>query len=1004
MSILELRAYQIASATADGVSNSARIASKLPVRNMLELDEQRSLLPYVWNQSSEPLGRCAEEGQKVLDFKCKKTDKSTKKPEIIETQKSLEADMFASQTPAKTNESLNTKFREGEFQLLERYNTIVELFDGMNFSLRLLGLSKKSPTFQNISAQVEVLTERKFSYGHLAQIKYLLPEALQIDRILLHDKKSLCMKPYIKIGLLLDVVEGHDEESDFIALHQIFSSRLVDYFIKHPEACDIPQAILPGPFNQCKGPAFVDKAGDLSEAVFYQSRPYLPAATESQMLCNPSHLHPSFNRKFSQKTRSEEDKTQLLGSPVPPPVSLSGNLNNEHLNEARTGESPELCSQFDGRTNLDIKSEQAKEFCIPYSKSISFNHLPSQPINPEVSADVSTFSSPKCMPDSSVDKLLLETPAQSTPRRAMPSSDDKHKSTAGQSCKPAKRVLNFSYLEGDKGTSEGYEFLNDSITQTLAGSSSLLKKVEGSHGNSSIDQKTCQSDTMHLQMSIHLPDLVSLIHHIFQSVNFSPITREELVHKIILDSLDIIDRREVEEQIGILEKRVPDWICRIPAPSGDVLYKGMKRQSLQLLLKNCANLVGLQQIHAQALAQGPLYTDQPLACKLLNNYAKLGNPQAAHKVFDYIRDPDIVSYTSLVNLYLNTQLPNKASSVFSELINKGLRPDSHSVVGALSACGKNQDLFNGRIVHGMIFKFQLGANAIVGNALIDMYCRNGEIKIAQLVFKQMDIKDVSSWTTLLHGFVLCNDLESARRVFDEMPARNDVAWTAMITGYVRGEMPIWGLEMFKQMKAEGENQPTVITIVAVLSGCADLGALHHGQAIHGYISKVNLDKNVTVSNALMDLYSKGGWYASHGKGNRALEIFYDMLESRVIPNDVTFLLVLSGCSHSGLVVEAKKLFDGMIQHYGFEPKIEHYGCMVDLHCRAGLLEEAKELIDNMPVKPDAVIWRSLLSACMNYRNFDLAEIAGKKIIELEPRDDGAYDCFEIKVAVARSAL
>lgn len=552
-------------------------------------------------------GGCEERGKKVYDLKCEKivlsVDESTQKPETIETRKSLEANMFASQTPAKTNEPLHAKFREGELEILERHKTIVELFDSMNCSLRLLVMRKKSPTFQNISAQVEVLTQRKFSYGHLARIKYLLPEAIQMDKILVHDKKSLCMKPDMKIGVLFDVVEGHDEESDFIALRQVFTSRLVDYFIKHPEACDIPQAILPGPFNQSKEATFEDKAGDHSMAIFCepfneisetiapepmitdQSREYLPAAIESQMLSTPSHLRPSFNRHFSQKTFSEEEKVQLLASsPVPSSVSPSGDLHNEHLNEARTGESPEFCSKFNFRTNLDIESERARQSCIPYSKYTSFNPLPSQPINPEVSADVYTSTSPKCKPDSSVDKLLLETPAQSTPRRAMHSSDDKHKDTTGQkqtlSCKPAKRVLDFSYMEADKGASEYYEFLHDSSTQPLAGSSSLLKKVEVSLGHSSVDQKTCQSDTVHQQMSIQLPDLVSLVHHIFQSVNFSPITKEELVHKIILDSLDVVDRREVEEQIGILEKRVPDWICRLPAPSGDVLYKIKKMSAL----------------------------------------------------------------------------------------------------------------------------------------------------------------------------------------------------------------------------------------------------------------------------------------------------------------------------------------------------------------------------------------------------------------------------------------
>lgn len=440
----------------------------------------------------------------------------------------------------------------------------------------------------------------------------------------------------------------------------------------------------------------------------------------------------------------------------------------------------------------------------------------------------------------------------------------------------------------------------------------------------------------------------------------------------------------------------------------------MKHKSLQLLLQNCVSLVNLKQIHAKSVTQGLLYAHQPLACKLLTCYTKLGNPQEAHKVFDQIQEPDLVSSTCLIHLYLLTHLPGKAFSVFSKLIDNGLRPDSFSVVGALSACGQNKVLLNGKMVHGMIFRFQLGLEPFVGNALIDMYCRNGKIEIAQLVFKHMGIKDVSSWTSLLNGFVLCNDLKSARRVFDEMPQRNAVAWTAMITGYVHGQMPIQALEIFKQMKAEGENQPTAVTIVAVLSGCADTGALDHGQAIHGFVNKVCLNKDVTVNNTLMDMYSKGGcphlamkifhgmvkrdvfsWttmisgYAFHGKANHALEVFYDMLKSRVIPNDVTFLSVLSAFSHAGLVVEAQRLFNNMIHCYGFEPKIEHYGCMVDLLGRAGLLEEAKVLIENMPAVPDAVIWRSLLGACLIHGNLDLAEMATKKIIQLQPCDDGA---------------
>lgn len=323
---------------------------------------------------------------------------------------------------------------------------------------------------------------------------------------------------------------------------------------------------------------------------------------------------------------------------------------------------------------------------------------------------------------------------------------------------------------------------------------------------------------------------------------------------------------------------------------------------------------------------------------------------------------------------------------------------------------------NGRIVHGMVFRFELGKEPIVGNALIDMYSRNVRIEMAEVVFGNMVIKDVASWTSLLNGFIKCGDIESARKVFDEMPQRNVISWTGMIVGNVSWKTPVGGLELFRRMRAEGEDSPTAITIVAALSGCADIGALDFGRSIHGYINKLgNIATNVAVNNALIDMYSKSGslelaveifgqmpikdmfsWttmisgLALHGKGRYALEVFDNMLASEQIPNEITFVSVLSACSHAGLVSEGRNLFNKMIDCCGLKPKVEHYGCMVDLLGRAGHLEEAIELIEQMPIDPDAIIWRSLLSACLGNGNLKLAEMAGKKVIELEPDDDGVY--------------
>ncbi|KAI3687234.1 hypothetical protein L1987_80928 [Smallanthus sonchifolius] len=446
--------------------------------------------------------------------------------------------------------------------------------------------------------------------------------------------------------------------------------------------------------------------------------------------------------------------------------------------------------------------------------------------------------------------------------------------------------------------------------------------------------------------------------------------------------------------------------------------------SLKSLLDKCSkhdNLI--TQIHSHAITLGLLHTHQNLACKLLNIYAKkLNNPTKAHKTFDQIQNPDIISWTCLMSLYLHSQHPFKTLSLFSDMIvSTGLKPDHHCIVAALSASGAAKNLSTGKMVHAMVLRYELGGEVpIVSNALIDLYGRNGRMDLAKRVFEFMGVKDIASWTSLVNGNVICGDIVTARQVFDEMTERNVVSWTAMITGHVRSKDVVRGLKLFREMRTEGHehdrNRPTCITIVVVLSGCADIGALDFGGSLHAYVNKVaDLVTDVSVNNALIDMYCKSGslelgknvfskmprkdvfsWtslvsgLALHGEGRSAVEIFNDMVLNGLSPNDVTFLSVLSACGHGGLVKEGQVLFDKMVHNYGLKPTIKHYGCMVDLFCRTGCVTEAMELIKNMPLEPDAVIWRSVLSACMIKRDLQLAEIAAKKVLELEPYDDGVY--------------
>lgn len=457
---------------------------------------------------------------------------------------------------------------------------------------------------------------------------------------------------------------------------------------------------------------------------------------------------------------------------------------------------------------------------------------------------------------------------------------------------------------------------------------------------------------------------------------------------------------------GIKERKPPDFVTS--------RRRYMNRSICHHLLAHCKKLRELQRIHALAVTHGLHPNHQSVSCKIFRCYADFGHVADARKLFDEIPHPDLIFFTSLMSLHLKLDHQREAISLFARVVAAGHRLDGFAVVGALSASSGAGDLVVGRAVHGLIFRLGLDHKVVVGNALIDMYSQCGEFESAVKVFDRMFLKDEVTWGSMLHGHIKCAGLDSALSFFDLVPVRSAVAWTTLITGHVQGRQPVRALELFGRMVLEG-HRPTHVTIVDVLSACADIGALDLGSVIHGYGSKCNASSNIIVSNALMDMYAKSGriemsfsvfqeiqskdfftWTTMiscctvQGDGRKALELFQDMLRAGIVPNSVTFVSVLSACSHAGLIEEGKELFNRMRQVYKIDPRLEHYGCMIDLLGRGGLLEEAEDLIADMNLVPDIVIWRSLLSACLVHGNNRLAEIAGKEIIKIEPGDDGVY--------------
>ncbi|OIW12007.1 hypothetical protein TanjilG_16118 [Lupinus angustifolius] len=489
---------------------------------------------------------CVESVKNDLDFKCEKIVEGVDK--VIECP-----------TPQKTSEPLPTKSKEGQTQLPEKYKAIADLFSHVTCSLRLLHLRKKSPTFRNVCAQVEILAKRKFLDAHLAQMKYILPEGILIEKVLVYDSKSSCMKPDMNITLVFEVVEENYKDSADMALRRYFSSKLIDFFKMHPEATDIPEAILPEPSSK-RTCSLISVDLPVNPSTTLSS-----TSSEIEPFPGKSHLCPSFGRHFSQKM----DLSCFPSSETPLLSNMSACLDNQ---ENESSCKKECVASSHRLSNPNNEGEQQESFSIRFQPSVI--NTPVHMISPPDSISGISSKSPDTKVVFCTDSLMTETPVQSAPQRLMPTSDVKLQNATTQnsiSCyKPAKRVLDFSLTEGDddldiredKIESSRHEF--DSIPEPSRGCS------EDFNFSGSVALPLVE-DTCHEGSSLML-DMVNVIHSIFYSLKKTPITKEELLQKIIMNCLDFIEIREVEEQLEILEKLVPDWICKKLVPSGDIMY------------------------------------------------------------------------------------------------------------------------------------------------------------------------------------------------------------------------------------------------------------------------------------------------------------------------------------------------------------------------------------------------------------------------------------------------
>ncbi|TQE07665.1 hypothetical protein C1H46_006736 [Malus baccata] len=444
------------------------------------------------------------------------------------------------------------------------------------------------------------------------------------------------------------------------------------------------------------------------------------------------------------------------------------------------------------------------------------------------------------------------------------------------------------------------------------------------------------------------------------------------------------------------------------------------------LLAKCKTLNHLKQLHVFIITLG--YGQSEIYAFKLVRFCLVTLPNAnlpyARLIFDCLHYPNVYHYAAMIAGYASQSHHHSVLLLYRRMFCQGSPQPNHFIYPHILKSSPEVFKSHGtELVHTHIMKSGFGQYPVVQTALLDSYSRFlSDVGSARRVFEDMSEKNVVTWTAMISGYTRVGDIGGALLLFEKMPERDVPSWNAVIAGCTQNGQFSEAISLFKTMvhiahgEKHRENRPNQVTAVCVLSACSHTGMLQLGKWLHNYIYKNALGPDSFVSNSLVDMYGKCGslkvarmvfdrtsqksltsWnsminsYALHGESDNAIGVFEDMIQcgADVRPDEVTFVGLFNACTHEGLVEKGISYFDLMTQGYGIEPQIEHYGCLIDLLGRAGRFEEAMEAVRGMKIEPDEVIWGSLLNGCKIYGRTDLAEIAVKKLIQLEP-NNGAY--------------
>lgn len=365
---------------------------------------------------------------------------------------------------------------------------------------------------------------------------------------------------------------------------------------------------------------------------------------------------------------------------------------------------------------------------------------------------------------------------------------------------------------------------------------------------------------------------------------------------------------------------------------------------------------------------------------LMDMYAKCGRISDAERMFSDMPVRNLITWNAMIAGYTVLEgSGEKALLLFQKLQTQGQVPDEFTFTSTLKACSGLGAIRQGSQIHASLITrgFPCSVETTIAGALVDLY-------------------------------VKCGHLFKARRVFDQITQKNIISWSALILGYAQEGNLLEAMDLFRQLTESTYHQVDGFVLSSLMGVFADFALVEQGRQIHAFTAKVPSGLDISVANSILDMYLKCGltdeaerlfnemhsknvvsWtvmitgYGKHGLGRKAVALFNKMQLDNIEPDGVTYLAVLSACSHSGLTEESQEYFSRLCSDKRIKPKVEHYACMVDLLGRAGRLKEAKKLVENMPLKPNVGIWQTLLSACRVHGELEIGREVGNKLLSLD---------------------